>query len=456
MGLKSVQHGGMVEYFTNPHLMASNPPPSASASSNRKSSQITFALFIVSCVLHLGVVLGIRHYQHPVTWENGGIANYMYEGKGFSSDFSLHGEPTSWQAPGYPVMLYLFWKAFGQTSTAYLLLSVAQCLAVASMVWPFGILSRRWFPDIPAWIAQALVVVAPLYLWYCTRIHHTAFVMAMHPWLLCAWLEWCRRGPLQAIGTGVLSGIAGLFQPVLLGVYGIIGVVLLAAALLKKDWKETSNLILAALFVVACLTPWTIRNYRVHGKFIFVKDSMGKEFWVGNNPHATGTAFVAGGTAEVTHVYPPKAFALVGKVPEIVVMDALKAEAWDYVKAHPGRTAELILHKILWFWTTPPKDLVRSSGEGEALTFRWVQLAYWTTFIAFGLLGIVTAKCPLKEYLAVLALFAVFYSGVYGMTHVGQARFRGEIEFVFLFGAAAGIHFLLSLLSRKAPRPAGA
>jgi hypothetical protein len=354
------------------------------------------------------------------------------------------------------VVLYLFWKIFGQTSTAYLVLSAAQCLAVASMVCPFGILSRRWFPDTPSWIAQALVVIAPLYLWYCTRIHHTAFVMAMHPWLLCAWLEWCGRGPWQGIGTGLLSGVAGLFQPVLLGVYGVIGAVLLVSAALNKKWKPASNLIVAAIVVVACLVPWTVRNYRVHGKFIFIKDSMGKEFWMGNNPHATGTGYAPGGAGEITNVYPPKAFALKGKVPEIVLMDALKAEAWAYIKANPGKTVDLDLHKILWFWTVAPKDLVRSSGEGEALTFRWVQLAYWTVFVGFAILGILTAKYPVKEYLAVLALFVLFYSGIYGMTHVGQARFRGEIEFIFLFGAAAGIHFLLRLLLCKTPAPAGA
>jgi hypothetical protein len=54
---------------------------------------------------------------------------------------------------------------------------------------------------------------------------------------------------------------------------------------------------------------------------------------------------------------------------------------------------------------------------------------------------------------AVLALFSVFYSGIYGMTHVGQARFRGEIEFIFLFGAGAGVCFLLSLFSRKTAKP---
>jgi hypothetical protein len=37
------------------------------------------------------------------------------------------------------------------------------------------------------------------------------------------------------------------------------------------------------------------------------------------------------------------------------------------------------------------------------------------------------------------------------MTHVGRARFLGEIELIFIFGAASGVHFLLGLLSRKRP-----
>lgn len=425
-------------------------PPVSPASAERKANRITAVLFAVSFLLHLAVVFAIHHYRHPLLWENGGIAQYLYEGKGFRIDyFGLTAERTSIQAPGYPVVLWAAWKLCGQTPAAYILISAGQCLAVASMVWPVGILSRRWFPDQPPWIAQGLVVIYPLYFWYCTRIHHTAVVMALHPWLLWSWLEWCRRGPWHGIATGILAAVAGLFQPVLLGVYAICGAALLAGALLKKQWKPAANLILAAVAVVVCLMPWTIRNYEVQGRFILVKSGMAKEFWMGNNPNATGTTYAAGGAQEITMAFPPKAYALTGKVPEIVLMDALEAEAWAYIKAHPGKTVEITLRKILWFWTVAPSDLVRSSQEGEALAYRSVDIAYWAIVVGLAVLGVVTSKYPVKEYLAVLAIYFSVYSAVYGMTHVGQARFRGEIEFIFLFGAAAGLHFLLNLFFPK-------
>jgi len=439
-----------------PDFMLTNSEAS-SGHAEARVRRLTLVLFILSFLLHLGVVLALRHYQHPILWENGGIASSLYEGHGFRlAYFGPTAEPTSVQAPGYPVLLWGFWEAFGQTPRAYLILSAIQCLALASMVWPVGMLSRRWFPDVPVWIAQAIVAVYPLYLWYGTRIHHTGLVMAMHPWLLWAWLAWCRRGPFQGIATGLFSGLAGLFQPVLLGVYAICGAALLAGAAASRRWKPAISLLAAALAVVACLTPWTIRNYKVHGRLILVKSGMAKEFWMGNNPHATGTAFATGGAEEITNVYPPKAYALRGKLSEIQMTDALDAEAWAYIKANPGRTVEMTLKKILWFWTVPPRDLVRSSQEGEALTYRGIQIAYWAIIVILAVIGIAASPHPVKEYLAVMALYVGVYSAVYGMTHVGQARFRGEIEFIFLFGAAAGIYFSLKFIGGKIAEPRGA
>jgi hypothetical protein len=432
--------------------MTFNSPASSSAA-DAKSKKVTLVLFILSFFLHLAVVLAIHHYRHPITWENGDIAQYLYEGKGFRIDyFGLTAEPTSIQAPGYPVVLWASWKLFGQTPTAYLLISVTQCLAVASMVWPVGNLSRRWFPDAPAWIAQAFVTLFPLYLWYATRIHHTAYVMALHPWLLWAWLEQCRRGAWQAAATGILSGIAGLFQPVLLGVYGILGAALLAGSLFKRQWNVAARLGLAAVVVIGCLTPWTIRNYHVQHRLILVKSGMGKELWMGNNPHATGTSFAAGGADEITNVYPPKAYAFFGKIHEIAMMDALNAEAWSYIKANPARTVQMTAKKLLWFWTIPPRDLVRSSEEGESLTYRLVAIAYWAAIVALAALGVIFARGYLREYLPVLMIYLFVYSAIYGMTHVGQARFRGEIEFIFLFPAAAGFWFLFSLVFKRSSR----
>jgi hypothetical protein len=405
-------------------------------------------LFIVSLLLHLAVVLAFGHYKHPVLWENGMIADNIYGGRGFSANFSLPIEPTSWQAPGYPYMITASWLLFGQGPAAYLFISVVQCLLLASMIWPMTALSRRWFPTIPILVVQVLTVLGPLYLWYGTRIHHTAFVMALYPWVLWGWLECVQKGRWQAFLVGAGTGLFALLQPVILGAFGIIGLVLLGQAVRKRYWEKVILLLIAGLAVLMTLTPWTIRNYQVHGRLLLIKSSFGKEFWMGNNPNATGTGYALGGAEEITNVYPPKCFEFRGKVSEIKLMNAMQQEATAWIKTNPRKFLSLTAHKIIWFWTLPPKDRVRSTGDAEALLFRGVYMTYWVALIALAITGCALRR-PSSEYLWILALYIFFYSTVYGLTHVGQARFRGEIEFLFLPAAASGIFLILRGLSTR-------
>ena len=414
----------------------------------------TWHLFIISFILHLAVVVAIGHYKEPRLWENGGIALNLYEGRGFSASFSLPNEPTTWQAPGYPYLLYFFWKAMGQGTATYVAISVMQCLFLASMVWPMAAISARWFPRVPVWVVQLLTVVAPLYLWYGTRFHHTAIVMALHPWLLQAWLSWAGRGVGKSVWVGILTALAALFQPILLGVFGVVGFVRLVFAGLGRRWKEFIHLALAGVVVVLGLLPWTIRNYQTQGRLVLIKGSLGKELWMGNNPNATGTGYAIGGDEEITNKFPPRAFELRGKVREIELMDAMKKEAIEWIRENPGEFFHLTAKKIWWFWTLAPKDRVRSTGAAEALVFRGIYTFYWTVLVILTVGGLMLYRISFEQA-GILVLFICFYSVIYGLTHVGQARFRGEIEYIFLPAAAGCLYYIGNLLmARLGVKPA--
>lgn len=73
------------------------------------------------------------------------------------------------------------------------------------------------------------------------------------------------------------------------------------------------------------------------------------------------------------------------------------------------------------------------------MTFRWVLAAYWFAILAFTLVAALFVRPWPREYTAILLLYFVLHSILYGLIHVGLARYRGEIEFIFLPAVAAGL-----------------
>lgn len=86
---------------------------------------------------------------------------------------------------------------------------------------------------------------------------------------------------------GLILGITLLTDPVIIL---FIPLSLLWFLLNLKTGFKTSlkNIILILGLSLIIVMPWTVRNYMVFNKFIFIKSTIGFNFWVGNNPYATG------------------------------------------------------------------------------------------------------------------------------------------------------------------------
>jgi len=231
---------------------------------------------------------------------------------------------------------------------------------------------------------------------------------------------------------------------VLLPAYCLIAAWLLARSRAARRVDDGRRVLVAGVVTLLALTPWTVRNYVVHGRLLLVKDSFGKEFWMGNNPYATGTSFAEGGDLEITMAHPPRAFALRGQLSEVQLMDAMEAEAWEYVRAQPRAFLERTVTKIVWFWTFAPETVARNYGR-FTLPVHAVHNAYWLSLVLLAILAGPTRRFP-AEYVTVLAVFVFVYSLMYGLIHVGQPRFRGEIEFIVLPAASAGVARILQQL----------
>lgn len=408
--------------------------------------------FIVALIVHVSVVFLVGHYKHPVLWENGNIAGSLANGKGFSILFSRPDEPTSWQAPGYPYLLCGAWKCLGAHPTTYLLISLLQAVLVSSMVFPVSWLTKRWFGPSASVVALWIVCFMPLYGWYPTRLHQPALVIFFHPWLLAGWLRLYDKSTAgRAVTIGAGTGVAGLFQPVMLAVFGIVAIVLGLKTLIRRKVAGILVVVLAGICTLVVLTPWTIRNYRVHHRLVPIKNSFGKELWMGNNPNATGSAFALKGQKDIFQAFPPKCMSLWGKVSEIEFMDAMLREALDYIREAPGAFVMRTAKKIVWFWTAVPPSYLRSFGDAEAVRFWWLHTGYWIGFLALMVLAWWKGGSFVSEYNTVLGVYIFVYSITYGLTIVGNARFRGEIEYIFIPAVAAGVICLNRLFTEARP-----
>jgi hypothetical protein len=404
--------------------------------------------FFAALVLHVGVVFAIRNYEHPMLWENGDIATEMLKGHGYNMNFAGPDAPTAWQAPGYPFELYFFESALGAHPLTFLLISLLQCILSSAMVFPVAWLACRWFGGRAAALSAWIVAIMPLYAWYCTRIHQPSDVMAIYPWALAGWFHSMEsRKPTAALVTGLITGLGALFSPTMLAVFGIISGVLLVRALLGADWAAVRAVLIAGICTLLAITPWTVRNYRVFGRIIPIKDSFPKELWYGNNPNSTGTPFYA--DSEEAIQLPPFVLENYGKWTETQLMDTLAKQSFAYIATDKPAFVARTLKKILWLWTAVPRNLLRTRYGAEAVKYYWIHTGYWFLL----LLGFFIAlwKGLLRRFEVILSFTTIIaiYSIVYGLTIVGNARFRGEIEFLFIPVFAAASLAVFDQLNRR-------
>jgi hypothetical protein len=162
-------------------------------------------------------------------------------------------------AVGVPVLAALAWLAAGRQA------GVVAALITAihpPLVWISAYaLSEVWY-FVLAWVSALLLGLALNR--RCPTSRATALVVA----------------------SGAIGGVAALTRSAMIA--------FLALATL---WLAVNRSIrLAAIFILAALlivAPWTIRNFREHGRFVVIASDGGINFWIGNHPLARGEGDMA-------------------------------------------------------------------------------------------------------------------------------------------------------------------
>jgi 4-amino-4-deoxy-L-arabinose transferase-like glycosyltransferase len=323
-------------------------PPQSSKRTLTLAVAVAFAIrLIVVAIIFRDLPDPARHFERFGN-EVGWIARSLALHQGFSSPFYPITGPTALLPPLYPWLLAAIFKVFGVYSvksaltilTLNSLFSALTCIpiylatrvsvdarAAAFAAWgwaiyPFAI----YFSAGRVWEFSLTALLVTTCFWLALRLH-------AHP------------RPSRWLAFGLLFGVAGLSNPAVFSLFPVL--LLLPLWKLRRaggPWLRTG--LFAAVGVLAALTPWTVRNYRVLHVLCPVRDCFWYEFWSANNGDASNP------TLEWTHpASNPAEMDLYISQGEIAYIAQKRILVLDFVTHHRGFFVGLTLRRALCYWT---------------------------------------------------------------------------------------------------------
>ncbi|HEV2117556.1 MAG TPA: glycosyltransferase [Terriglobales bacterium] len=338
---------------------AASPPALArTPGSNWRDS--FFWMVAIGFLLRLGAILVLHTYRYRSTeghfdfgYEMGRIAAAIASGHGFSNPFQTPTGPTAWEPPLYPYLTAGIFRLFGIYSyaSAFALLTINSFFSALTAI-PIYLIGKRTFGYTVALWSAWMWAVLPFTMYWSTKwvweTSLSALLLAVI-FLLALRLEESQGGRLWA-GFGALWGVSALCNPSLLSFLPVsLAWIWHRRLKARRSWLPQTAL--ALLVFAAVVTPWTARNYRVFGKFIFIRDNFGSELRLGNGPGADGTwMWYLHPTQNVLQM---REFQRLGELGYIAERNQ---QARAFIAQDPARFARLSAKRFIYFWAGLPRS----------------------------------------------------------------------------------------------------
>lgn len=188
--------------------------------------------------------------------------------------------PTSWRAPGYPVLLAVVFWLTGGSLTAARVVSAFIWTLTALIAYALG---RRLVGERAALLAAALVGVSPELVGLTGLLWSETLFTCLFLAGIWAIVRWRTDTPswLTAAAVGTLVGAAVLTRSTAVILFPVLWFSALTSPAPRARFGQT---ILATVLGLAVLGSWTARNYQEHGRFVLVESNVGYNLYLGNSP----------------------------------------------------------------------------------------------------------------------------------------------------------------------------
>jgi hypothetical protein len=401
-----------------------------------------------------GILLATMLVYH-VNWSpNGRLTNLGYESVELGNSIALKGSfsdpfaplptgPSAHCAPVYPALVALIIKMFGTGPDGNFALMMFTKIAVAAQLVLFPFLAEYMgLPCMTGAIAAAAWLVAsfPLLPW---ESDFAALLIVILAFPMCRTFRQ-ELSTAGAVGTGVLWGVLLLLTPTPLVVLGAWLVCLRVATLCS--WRQLFFLAMVPILVVS---PWLVRNYRVFHKPVFLRDNLGLELAVSNNPCATFSFAVnQKRTACFKSNHPNESYEEASRVRmlgEPIYNQVRMREATTWIKNNRRHFLLLTAQRFVAFWFP--------NSSGNPLDERLHPRSEWVTYV-FTLLsipGLLLLWRNSRFAAIVLSLWLSLFPLVHYLTHFSP-HYRHPVLWATLI---PGSYFVVELVSGIAGKSVG-
>lgn len=376
---------------------------------------------------------GNDHFEFG--WEMGRVARSIALGHGFSSPYQGNTGPTAWEPPLYPFLMAGVFKLFGiySRASAWMLLGINSLLATLTCIPIYRIAQRTFGERVAVWSAYAWGLNPYVWYWSIHWIWDTTFtplvlciVLLIALKLACVGADVPVRPAKQSerIETdyhywgwtlfGALYAVGALANPTMLAFLPFCGLWIWRRRY-GRGLPSLAGVALSSIVFCVVLSPWVIRNYDVFHRFVFLRDDFGLQLRLGNGPYADGM-LMAYLQPNLNKLELEK-YQTLG---ELAYAESCKQEAFEWIRAHPGRFAVISLKRLFYYWNGVPRE----TSSVAPLDFRT------SAFLATSVLAIWGAIRAIRQKRPAAWLFAglmIFYPAIYYFVYP-HARYRHPIE----------------------------
>ncbi len=404
-------------------------PASAPSQRSRWRESVFFIVLIAFVLRLLVIVIGHTYRINPLRdhfnfgWEMGRIARSIVQGKGFSSPTDLDTGPSAWAAPVYPYILAFAFKIFGlyTTSAAFFMLAFNSVFGSLTC-WTLYRIGARAYSEWVGRVAAWTWAVFPYSVYWPVRIiwevSLSTFLLSLALWLTIRLVDVARQR--DWIYYGLVWGVILLTNTTL----AILLPFFLGWVIFRRKPAVLSRAYGPAISVIVmllCITPWTIRNYKVFGRFIFIRDNLPMELHEANNKASEGLW-----TRREHPGNDPLSMRRFQELGEIGFMNEKKAQVHEFVRENPGQFLLFTAERIWYFWAAPPQTVIL--GGYDLWVARHVE---YLLAAGFAFAGLVLTFRRKNQYRWLLAPFLLVYPLPYYLVNPFQ-RYKHPIEPVVL------------------------